>query len=276
MLPVNINLGFFSYPDYEGLYFLIAFLSAIIYFSILCKEQNLDLEILYEAAFISIITGLICGRLFSLIFWDPVSFFRNPLVFFRVWEGGISVTGVVGGLTAALIYLKIKKLNFFYHMQFVIPGIVLAQIIGRIGCFLNGDAGGKITDLPWGVVFNPNSVAYRTTGIAPGTPLHPTQLYEVFGNIILFLFLILCGNNSWITKRRFIWYAIGYGVIRFVVESFRNDSNVFSWLPMLTTAQLIAIVGIITGLVLLIWSMIFPDQLEAYEENIARLKKKKK
>ncbi len=276
MLPVNINLGFFFYPDYEGLYFLIAFLSAIIYFTILCKEENLDLEILYEAAFISIITGIICGRLFSLIFWDPVSFFGNPLIFFRVWEGGISVTGVIGGLAAAFLYFKIKKLNFFYHMQFVIPGIVLAQIIGRVGCFLNGDAGGKPTDLPWGIVFNPNSIAYKASSFAPGTPLHPTQLYEIFGNILLFLFLILSGNNNWITRRRIIWYAIGYGIIRFVVELFRNDTNAFSWIPMLTTAQLIAITGIITGLTMLIWSLIFPDHLEAAEENIARLKKGKK
>ena len=71
-------------------------------------------------------------------------------------------------------------------------------------------------------------------------------------------------------------YTIGYGIIRFVVESFRNNSNVFSWIPFFTTAQLISLAGIITGLSLLIWSLIFPDQLEVDEENITRLKIKKK
>ena len=274
MLPINIHIGFLNLPNYEGLYFLIAFLSGIIYFSILCKDNNLDLEIMYEAAFISIIIGVVCGRLFSLIFWDTKAFFSNPLTFFKIWQGGISVTGVIGGLIAALIYFKIKKLNFFYHIQFVVPSIILAQIIGRVGCFLNGDASGVPTKMPWGIVFNVKSVAY--INYAPGTPLHPTQLYEIFCNILLFLFIILTGNNEWIKKRRIAWYAIGYGLIRFIIEYFRNDTGRWDWIPIFTTAQLIALAGVITGIAIIIWSLIYPDKLEVTEENIARLKEEKK
>ena len=276
MLPININFGFLNLPNYEGLYFLIAFLSGIIYFSILCKDNILDLEIMYEAAFLSIIIGVFSGRLFSLVFWDTKEFFHNPLIFFQIWRGGISVTGVIGGLITAFIYFRIKKLNFFYHMQFVVPSIILAQIIGRVGCFLNGDASGIPTNMPWGVVFNLKSVAYMTLDYAPGTPLHPTQLYEIFLNILLFLFIILTGNNQWITKRRIAWYAIGYGIIRFIIEFFRNDTGRWNWIPIFSTAQLISLAGIVTGLVILIWSLIYPDQVEATEDNIARLKQEKK
>ncbi len=270
MLPINVNLGFLNLPNYEGLYFLIAFLSAIIYLTILSKDNKLDLEIIYEGAFLSIIAGIICGRLFSLIFWDTKAFFSNPLIFFQIWNGGISITGVIGGLIAALIYVKIKKLNFFYHMQFVIPAIILAQIVGRVGCFLNGDGAGVPTNMPWGIVFNPESVAYYK--YMPGTPLHPTQLYEIFLNIFLFLFIILTGNNQWITKRRIAWYAMGYGLIRFITEFFRGDSGKWSWLPGISTAQLIAIAGILTGLFILTWSFIYPDKLDADENSIARIK----
>lgn len=273
MLPINVNIGFLNLPNYEGVFFLIAFLSAIIYFSILCKENKLDMEILYEGAFLSIIVGIVCGRLFSLIFWDTKAFFSNPLMFFQIWNGGISVTGVIGGLIAALVYCKIKKLNFFYHMQFVIPSIILAQIIGRVGCFLNGDASGVPTNMPWGIVFNPKSVAYFN--YMPGTPLHPTQLYEIFLNLFLFLFIILTGDNQWITKRRIAWYAIGYGLIRFFTEFFRNDTGRWLWLPIFSTAQLIAIAGIITGISILVWSLLYPEQLDFKEENIARMKEKK-
>jgi phosphatidylglycerol---prolipoprotein diacylglyceryl transferase len=160
MMPIFNKLLHLS--NYEGIFFFIAILSALIYFSFLAKEENLDQDVLYEGVFISLLVALLLGRLFSLVFWDPARFFTHPWVYFLVWKySGISVTGgVIGGLLTGFIFLKIKKLHFFYHIRFIIPSIVLGQIIGRFGCFLNGDASGKATTMPWGLIYDPNSPAY--------------------------------------------------------------------------------------------------------------------
>ena len=275
MLPIHIDIGFLHLHYYEGVYFFIAILSAVVYFTYLAKRENIDLEVMYEASFISILSAIIMARLFSLVFWSPQLFLKNPLIFFKVWAGGVSVTGgVLGGLTAGYVYARIKKLHFFYHIKVFIPPIILAQIIGRFGCFLNGDAAGIPTDAPWGMIFNADSQAYMN--ITPGTVIHPTQLYEMFGNFILLFFIVFTGNIEWITKRRIVWYALGYSIVRFVVEFFRNDSNKWSWFPILTTGQIICIGGFLLGLFILIWSIIYPEKLEAKEENIARPQSKAK
>lgn len=275
MLPILVKIGSIELYHYEGIYFFIAILCAIIYFSFLAKQENIDLETMYEAIFISLIVALITGRLFSFIFWAPGYFFKNPLIFFQIWKGGITVTGgVLGGLLTGFIYAIVKKLHFFYHIKIYIPAILIGHIVGRTGCFLNGDAGGVATKMPWGIVFDPLCLAYGSfTGIAQGTAIHPTQLYEIFGNILLLFFILLTGNNKWITNRRIIWYAFGYGTIRFVVEFLRNDTEKFSWLPFFTTGQIISIMFWIVGAVVLVWSLFNEDKMEAKEENIARPKK---
>jgi len=262
-----------SIHNYEGLYFFTAIASGMVYFSKLVKDEKIDLDKMYEAIFISLISALVLGRLFTFFFWDKTfEIFKNPFIFFSLFsKGGISVTGgVIGGLLAGFIYAKVKKLHFFYHIQYFIPSILIGQIIGRFGCFLNGDSGGIETNLPWGLKYSPVSVAYADFKVI--VPLHPVQLYEIIGNFILLMFMLFTGNNDWITKRRLMWYAIGYGIIRFVVEFFRSDTERFKWLPLISTGQIIALSGIIVGAVLLIWSIFNDDKLTAKEENIARAK----
>lgn len=276
MLPININFSFFRSNNYEGIHFFIAILCGIIYLKLITKKKPVNHELLYEAIFVSLISAIITGRLFSLFFWSFDEIIADPLLIFKVWEGGITVTGgVIGGIIAGFIYAKIKKLNFIYYIQYIIPAIFVGQIVGRFGCFLNGDASGSPTSMPWGVVFHPESVAYYFNGISPGTPLHPTQIYEIIGNLILFIAVILTGNNKWITSRRIIWYCMGYGLIRFIVEFFRNDTERWPILPAISTGQIISLSGLIVGLVLLILSFIFaakfdyeiPSESNHNEEN---------
>ena len=258
MLPIHIDFLFLKLHNYEGIYFFIAILSAVIFFTFLCKKYEVNLDLMYEAIFICLLSALITGRFFSFLMWSPKEFFSNPLIFFQPWNGGITVAGgVLGGLIAGAIFTIVKKINFFYYVRFFIPSIILGQIIGRFGCFLNGDASGKPTDLPWGIIFDPNSVAYYT--VAKGTPLHPTQLYEIFANVILLIFILVTGKNEWITKRRVIWYAFGYSIIRFIIEFFRNDSE--KWFSIFTTGQQICLIGFIIGVVLLIWSFFNDDKM---------------
>ena len=281
MLPINVDFLFLHLHNYEGIYFFIAIFSAIVYFTYLCKVENIDTEKMYEAIFISLLVALIMGRLFSFIFWSPKELLSNPLIFFQPWKGGITVMGgVLGGLITGFIYAKVKNLDFFYHIKLFIPPILVGHIIGRFGCFLNGDAAGKVTTMPWGVVFHPESVAYSNAATnftnalpQPGTPLHPTQLYEIFGNIILLTLILVTGKNEWITRRRIIWYAIGYSLIRFIVEFFRSDS--VKWFSVFTTGQQITLIGFSIGIIAFIWSLFNDKKLIPDESRIARPKTKK-
>jgi phosphatidylglycerol---prolipoprotein diacylglyceryl transferase len=258
MFPLNIKFGPINLSNYEGIYFFIAIVSAVIYLTYICKKEKINLDLIYETVFYALLSALFFGRLFSFIFWTPEVLIQNPLIFFQVWNGGISVLGgLFGGILAGFVVSKIKKFDFLYYINISIPAILLGQIVGRTGCFLNGDASGIKTDLPWGIIYNPDSVAYfnQTTCNQnlplPNTPLHPTQLYEVFGNVLLFLFFIFTKNNKWINKKRLPIYLIYYSLLRFFIEFFRSDS--VKWFSIFTNAQQICILGIFAGIITFIF-----------------------
>ena len=270
MLPINIR--FLKLFNYEGIYFFVAIISGLIYFIYTCKKDNINLDVMFEGVLYSFIAAIICGRVLSFVLWNPKALIENPLVLINIFKGlsGFTVTGaVLGGIVTGYVYARIKKIHFFYHMKYVIPSILIGQVIGRFGCFLNGDASGIPTTLPWGIVFPPHSIAYMGMMIkGPDLPaLHPTQFYEMAGNFILLSFMIFTGNNEWFTKRRLAFYAMGYGFIRFIVEFFRGDSVKF--FNVFTTGQLISFVGIIIGVIILVWSVLNKDKMEVNPENIA-------
>jgi phosphatidylglycerol:prolipoprotein diacylglycerol transferase len=278
LLPINLKIFSNSIENYEGIYFFIAIVLGIVYFSYLCKLEKINLEVMYEAIAIGLITALVTGRLLSFLLWNPKTLISDPFVFFKPWQGGITVAGgVFGGLIAGAIYAKVRRLSFFYHMRFFLPSILIGQIVGRFGCFLNGDAVGKPTSSIFGMVFHPDSIAYSNAAThfssklaVPGTHLHPAQLYDIFGNLIVFIFILITWNNDWIKKRMICWYAMGTCATRFIVEFFRNDTE--KWFSIFTTGQQICVVGFLIGLVILIYSFFNKEAFDTKEENIARIK----
>jgi len=116
----------------------------------------------------------------------------------------------------------------------MIPSLALGQGIGRWGNFVNQEAHGGPTDLPWGIIID-------------GVKVHPTFLYESLGDIIIFLILINLRKNNPDKGKLSALYLIGYGILRFFVEGLRTDS--LYWGP-LRTAQIISLVFILLGAVL--------------------------
>jgi phosphatidylglycerol:prolipoprotein diacylglycerol transferase len=161
-----------------------------------------------------------------------------------IWHGGLAIHGgLMGGFIFALVYLNKKGVAFWHMADAVTPSIILGQAFGRFGNFLNGDAHGSPTDMPWGVVFPPESIAGREF---PLTPIHPTMLYEMFINLGIFSLL-------WFVLRKrgykggfiFALYIVLYSAGRFFVEQFRADSLM---LGPLRVAQLVSAVLVITAL----------------------------
>jgi len=192
--------------------------------------------------FIYAIVGAVIGaRLYYVAFSDLNQFGDNPLSLFAVWQGGLAIHGaVLGGLIVCLLFTRRQKISFWKFSDTMTPSLILGQAIGRIGCFFNGDAHGYPTNLPWGLVYSPDSQAGQ---MFPGQPLHPTQLYEMIFNFIIFGLLWKIRKRMTVDGHLFLLYVVMYSAIRIFVEYFRADK--LTYFGNLSAARSIGILGVI-------------------------------
>ncbi len=205
------------------------------------RKEQIDDLIFYSA--LGLIVG---GRLGYTLFYNFSSFLQEPTTLFKVWEGGMSFHGgLLGVLTALWLYGRARKTNFFSLTDFIAPLVPIGLFFGRIGNFINGELWGKVSEVPWAMVF-------------PGAglePRHPSQLYEaLLEGAILFALL-----NAFVRRRRPKMATSGlflllYGIFRFCVEFVRlPDAHIgylaFGWL---TLGQVLTLPMIFFGGVLLI------------------------
>jgi len=196
------------------------------------------------------------GSKLLMLFTEP-EYRDNPwqllsLDFLR--SGGVFYGGLLGAIITGYFLMKRYKLPWWNTADACAPGIALGNFFGRQGCFAAGCCWGKPTNLPWGVKFP--QLGHEITGVPTETYLHPTQLYESFAMLVVFLFLF------WLHKRRafsgqvILAYALLYSVIRFSIEFVRDDprGDIFglTTLTGLSTSQLISLVIGISALILLI------------------------
>ena len=140
---------------------------------------------------------------------------------------------LIGGVLAGYIFSRYKKLDFFKLADTVMLGMPLAQSIGRWGNFINQEAHGGPTNLPWGIMVN-------------GVKVHPTFLYESIWDFGIFVFLWIFRKKKSYEGQVIVLYAILYSLGRFFIEGLRTDSLMIGPLRM---AQVISLVGIIGGIV---------------------------
>lgn len=210
--------------------------------SILNPAQISDL-IFYGA--IGVVLG---GRLGYILFYDLPTFIANPLIIFKVWQGGMSFHGgLIGVLVAVGLYAHKINRRFFEITDFIAPLIPPGLGAGRIGNFINGELWGRPTDLPWGMVFP------HVDDIAR----HPSQLYQAaLEGVVLFLVLWLFSKRPRPTMAVSGLFLIGYGACRFLVEFVREPDThlgfiAFDWMTM---GQLLTLPMFIIGGGLLGWA----------------------
>lgn len=204
--------------------------------------------------FLYTIAGVIIGgRLFSTLLYEGSAYYwKHPWLIFWPFEGGRFVGlpgmsyhgGLVGAIIGGLLFARKHKRNFFELADAVAAGVPLGYTFGRLGNFINGELWGRISTAPWAMVF-PHAPQFSThyewvreiadqvgmeytIGSFVNLPRHPSQLYEAFfEGIFLWLFLWFFIRH----RKRYHgyvlgWYIIGYGVIRFFLEYFREpDAN---------------------------------------------------
>jgi phosphatidylglycerol:prolipoprotein diacylglycerol transferase len=264
VFPIDLNLGFRVFYYFEGFYFLIAILTAYVLAVRRVSRAGLDAVLFENTVAWAIVAAVVGARISHFAFWDLKSLLADPLSFFRFWDGGESITGgLAGGVLAAFVYLRRRGASFWEYFAAASPAILVGQAIGRVGCFLNGDAWGIPTTLPWGVsepkfgmlvpgfvrdtlVASPAwvwSVAhgYTDPSASVTVPLHPTQLYEAVGDLLLawlVVRLVLALRRHGGALDKVVWLHLGgYSLLRFALEFLHGDRDVTVWAGM-TALQL--------------------------------------
>jgi phosphatidylglycerol:prolipoprotein diacylglycerol transferase len=206
------------------------------------RGANISYDRVITVALIAIPSGIIVSRLLHII--DLWSFYMaNPGLLLDF--SGLTIWGAILGATLGIwIYSRFTKFRFGYFMDVITPGVLLAQVIGRVGCTINGCCYGKETSLPWGVIYtNPNS--YAPVGVA----VQPTQLYEMAFLLAVF------GVLFWLRKRfrpdgsLFLIYLGLYSAWRLGIGFIREGTN---FLFGLQQAQVIGIIVLLIVIPLLV------------------------
>jgi len=190
---------------------------------------------------------------------DPMSIFGIELPWqfriFAIMDGGLSIQGaLVGGVLAVLIYSRRHQLSFFKWADIIVPGVALAQAVGRWGNYFNQEAFGRPTDLPWGIpiaVDRQRAVAGEDFG--PDARFHPTFAYEMVWDLANFGLLMWLGRQRRIRllEGDLLWfYLIFYSIGRFMIEEIRVDSATVSGLKV---PQVVAVLTILIAWVMLIY-----------------------
>jgi len=207
--------------------------------------QQVDDLIFYAA--LGVILG---GRVGYILFYHFGAFLADPLLLLRIWEGGMSFHGgLLGVLLAMALYARKLGKGFFEVTDFIAPLVPPGLFFGRIGNFINGELWGRVSDVPWAMVFH-------TLG-AGNQPRHPSPLYEAaLEGVALFVILWLYSAKPRPTMAVSGLFLLCYGAFRFVVEFFRQpDAHLgfvaFDWLSM---GQLLSLPMLIAGTAFLAWA----------------------
>ncbi|NDI35241.1 prolipoprotein diacylglyceryl transferase [Chengkuizengella sediminis] len=220
MKVILFEIGGFAVRSY-GLVVVLAILLALgaaYYFA-----KNTAYRNHLSGVFIYVIIGAMIGaRIWHVFLFQWPYYSEHPELIFAIWRGGIAIQGaLIGGFLAAALYSRLHKLSFWEFADIVAPAIILGQAVGRIACFLNGDAYGAPTDSGFGIVYPEGTMAYDRYG---SQPLWPAEVWEGQWNLIVFAMLLILKNRNWPTGFIFLYYNILYSIGRFSLEFLRGDS----------------------------------------------------
>ena len=254
MYPELFRIGSFPINTY-GVFLALAFLCAILIAVRLARRDGLPAEKIYDLSLWMLLAGLV-GSKILMLFTEP-DYRDNPALFLSLdflRSGGVWYGGLLGAVLAGYFLMKRYKLPWWKTADACAPGIAIGNFFGRQGCFAAGCCWGKPTTLPWGVKFS--EAGHQITGVPIDAHLHPTQLYESFGMLLVFLFLFWLHKRKRFDGQVILAYALLYSAIRFSIEFVRDDprGDVFGLTSLtgLSTSQLISLVIGIWALILLI------------------------
>jgi phosphatidylglycerol:prolipoprotein diacylglycerol transferase len=200
-----------------------------------------------DVVFYGALGAIVGGRIGYMLVYGLSELVADPLSLFTVWKGGMSFHGGLSGVLIAMaIYARRTGLKFFDITDAIAPWTSGGIFFGRMGNFINGELWGRVTDLPWGMVF-------RGAGNAPR---HPSQLYEfALEGLALFVLLWWFSSKPRPTGQVSGLFLLGYGAFRFVAEFAREPDSFLGFLALgLTMGQWLCLPMIAAGIGLIAWS----------------------
>ena len=247
--PVAIQIGPLAIRWY-GLMYLVGFAAAYGLERLRIARAvagRVTLPVLDGLLFYGVLGVILGGRLGYVVFYKPGYYLAHPLEIVAVWQGGMSFHGGFLGVLAAVWWVARKHdLRWIEVTDFLAPLAPLALAAGRLGNFINGELWGRVTDVPWAMVF-------RGAGAAPR---HPSQLYQfALEGVALFVILWLYSSKPRPIGAVSAAFLIGYGVFRFAVEFFREPDDFLGLLALgLSMGQWLSVPMIAAGIALYAWS----------------------
>ena len=220
-------------------------------------ERGNDPEDIAAIALWAIPAGVIGARAYHVLTDWPTRFSGQPFSnVFKIWEGGLGIPGgMAAGIITGIIVAKSRGIDVKGVLDAVVPGLPLAQAIGRLGNWFNQEVFGGPTDLPWGLEIDANhrgSIPAEFADVEQFPTFHPTFLYEGLWNIGIVGVILWVDRKGWLPKGRLIaTYLIGYGIGRLWIETVRIDAA--TEIAGLRVNIWMSIALIIGGLVIAAW-----------------------
>lgn len=242
--PVIVKIGPLAVRWY-GVMYVIGF--AVSYILVKYQLRNKKIsksKIDIDDLFLYLILGLVVGaRIGYVLIYNLSDYLQNPLDIVAVWQGGMSFHGgLIGVVIAGLIFTKRNKIDFLKLSDIVIVTVPIGLGLGRLGNFINGELYGRVTNVPWGMVF-PSGGPW---------PRHPSQLYEfILEGIVLFSILWKLKNKDLKPGVLTSMFLIIYGLFRILVENFREPDVQLGFIfGHVTMGQILSIIMMVFGLIL--------------------------
>jgi len=201
-----------------------------------------------DLLFYGVLGTVVGGRLGYVLFYKPGYYALHPLEIFMVWKGGMAFHGgLLGVIVAIALFARSRKRAFLEVTDLVAPCVPTGFAAGRIGNFINGELWGRFADpsLPWAMVF-PQSGSLQ--------PRHPSQLYQfALEGLLLFVVLWIYGKKPRGLGQVSGAFLVGYGVLRFIAEFFRQPDEFLGYLTLdMTMGQWLCVPMIVAGVVLML------------------------
>ena len=253
--PIAFTL--FGWPiHWYGVIIAAGFLLAVLYCSHISPRFGIKQDDLLDVLIAGVPLGIVGARLYYIIFY--LDLFRKAdgsLDFgamVRIWDGGLAIYGgVIMAVLVGVVVCRIKKISFFAMADVCVFGLLIGQAVGRWGNFVNVEAYGGETTLPWRM----GIVEYAANGTARYLEVHPTFLYESLWNIVGLIVLIVIAKR-WrkFDGQMFFSYLVWYGVGRGFIEGLRTDSLYFFWTG-IRVSQMLGFASALAGAAVLIWML---------------------
>lgn len=243
--PVAFSIGDFSIAWY-GVIIAVGFLLAFMYALASSTKFRLDSDKLVNCVIAGMVGGIIGARAYYVIFYPGDTYMNDPSAIFRIRDGGLAIYGgIIGGLLCGTIAAKLSKLKIPAVLDVASLGFLIGQAIGRWGNYVNQEAFGSETTLPWGMLS-------ERTQLVASSPVHPCFFYESMWCALGFVLLhIFSRKFRKYDGQVFLLYLTWYGIGRFFIEGLRTDSLLTPFFD-LRVSQLLAGVTILVSVILLI------------------------